>query len=136
MVGLSGQRFDKMEGDPQSWQKPVRQNDGQVKPNSPNRREVDTEPVQSLPRIQRRLAMRTRSKLLSAAAALALLALSGCVAYPAEPYGYGGGYGGGYYAAPPVVVAPAPYYYGGWGYGGGGGWGHGHGHGGGWGHGR
>jgi len=37
-----------------------------------------------------------------AVAALALLALSGCVAYPAGPgYGYA-------YAPGPVVVAPAP----------------------------
>ncbi len=52
------------------------------------------------------------------AVAGALLALGGCVAYPAEPY-----YGGGYYAAPaPVVVAPT---FGGFGYYGHGGWGHG-----------
>jgi hypothetical protein len=63
---------------------------------------------------------RTSSRILSVAVALGLLALGGCVAYPAEPYGY---YGGGYYAAPPVVVAPAPYW---WGWGDGHGWnGHG-----------
>ncbi len=61
------------------------------------------------------------------AALLALLTLTGCVAYPA---GYEGG---GYYAAPSAVVAvPVPvyrpyyggYYGGGWGRGGGG-WGRG-----------
>lgn len=54
-----------------------------------------------------------------------LLALSGCVAYPA---GYGGyGYGGGYYAAPAaeVVVPVGPIYGGGWGGWRGGGWGRG-----------
>lgn len=50
--------------------------------------------------------MASARRILVAGAALALLALSGCVAYPA----YGPGpYGGGYYApgysyAPPVVV--------------------------------
>jgi hypothetical protein len=44
-----------------------------------------------------------------AIAALSLLALSGCVAYP---YGYGGyAYAPGYYAAPIVVGGG---YYGGW----------------------
>jgi hypothetical protein len=62
-------------------------------------------------------------------AALALFGLSGCVAYPAGPYGYSDG---GYYApAPAYVYAPPPVvggvYLGGWGggWGGGGGW-HGH----------
>jgi hypothetical protein len=41
-------------------------------------------------------------------AALGLLALGGCVAYPAYGPGYYGGgyYGGGYAYAPPVVAAP------------------------------
>jgi hypothetical protein len=46
-------------------------------------------------------------RLLPAAAALTLLALSGCVAYPA---GYGYGYAPGY--APGYAYAPAPYVYG------------------------
>jgi len=63
---------------------------------------------------------RTCSRIILAVGSL--LALSGCVAYPAQPYGYGYGEGGGYYApAPPVVVVPPPYYggYGGYGWGGG-----------------
>jgi hypothetical protein len=59
-------------------------------------------------------------------AALALLGLAGCVAYPADYYGYGGGYyapAPAYAYAPPVV---GPVYIGGgccWG-----GWGGWHGH--------
>lgn len=48
----------------------------------------------------------------------AALALSGCVAYPADPaYGYAPGYAGAV-IAPPVVVAPRPVYrpYWGWHY--------------------
>jgi len=68
----------------------------------------------------------TTSRLASIGALLALLALTGCVAYPAG-YGYGEG---GYYAAPaPTVVVPIVPWYGGWGYGG---WGHGGGGHGGW----
>ena len=59
----------------------------------------------------------------AAAAALALLALSGCVAYPG--YGYPGyGYPAYGYAPPPVVVAAPPVVVGfgccrgGWGWGG------------------
>ncbi|MDR3524630.1 MAG: hypothetical protein P4L66_11060 [Acetobacteraceae bacterium] len=60
--------------------------------------------------------MKTRFSLaLLPLAALAALALGGCVVAPEEPYGYGYGY----YSAP-VVIAPPPLYYGGWG----GGWGH------------
>lgn len=73
-----------------------------------------------------RLELHIKSLLVPAVAFVALLALSGCVAYP----GYG--YGGGYYGAPAatVVVPVAPVY--GWG----GGWGHRGGWGGGgWGHG-
>ena len=76
----------------------------------------------------------THSLIRPAAALAALIALSGCVAYPEGTYGYGGP---AYYAPAPTVVVPiAPYrgWYGGggggWyrgGYGGGGGW-----HGGGW----
>jgi hypothetical protein len=60
-------------------------------------------------------------------AGLALLALGGCVAYPAYgPGPYAGGYydgGYGYAYAPPVVVAPVPVVVGGgWGRGWGGGW--------------
>lgn len=66
-------------------------------------------------------------------AVTALLALSGCVAYPAGGY-YGAPYGDPVYAPGPTVVVPiAPYYYGGsyGGYRGGyggyrGGYGHGH----------
>ena len=54
--------------------------------------------------------MRFTSRIVVRAAAVgaALLALSGCVAYPAGPYygngyGYGYGYAPGYYAAPPVA---------------------------------
>lgn len=55
-------------------------------------------------------------------AALALLALGGCVAYPAYgPAGYGGYYAPGYAYAPGPVIVDG----GGW-YGGGGGWGGGH----------
>ncbi len=63
--------------------------------------------------------------LLVPVAALAALALGGCVAYPA--YGPGYGYAPGYVYPAPVVVGGG--YYGGGGgyYGGGGGW-----HGGGW----
>jgi len=66
--------------------------------------------------------MKTRlSRTLLPLAALAALALGGCVVAPEQPYGYGYGYGSGYYSAP-VVIAPPLYYggYGGWG----GGWGH------------
>ena len=57
-----------------------------------------------------------------------VVALSGCVAYPAGPYAEGP-----YYAAPaPAVVLPPVYVGGGWGWGGG--WGHGGGYGGGGGH--
>ncbi len=73
-------------------------------------------------------------RMLATGAAIALLALSGCVAYPYPGYGYyGGGYGGYYgapyaygYAGPPVVVGGV-WGGGGWrgggGYYGGGGWG-------------
>jgi hypothetical protein len=48
-----------------------------------------------------------------------VVALSGCVAYPAGPYA-GGPYGSPYYAAPAAeVVLPPVYVGGGWG------WGHG-----------
>jgi hypothetical protein len=63
-------------------------------------------------------------------AALAVLALGGCVVAP----GYGP-YGGGYYA-PGYAYAPAPVVVGGGWYGGGGGWHGGGGGGGGWYHGR
>ena len=70
-------------------------------------------------------------RVLTPLAALALLAIGGCVAYPAYGPGpsAGGPYDGGYYApgyayAPPVVVAPVPVVVGGWGWGRGwGGWG-------------
>ncbi|MCW3477351.1 hypothetical protein [Limobrevibacterium gyesilva] len=66
---------------------------------------------------------RSLCRLLLPAATLALLGLSGCVAYPAYD---------GYYAAPAAgyVYAPAPRYYygGGYGYGYGRGWGHGRGY--------
>ena len=57
------------------------------------------------------------------------LALSGCVVYPSNGYGYGGGYYAPGYVASPVVVGVG----GGWGWGGGwgrgwGGGGHGGGH--------
>lgn len=49
------------------------------------------------------------TKALQVAVVASLVALGGCVAYPAGPYA-----GGGYYAEPaPVVVAPV---YGGFGY--------------------
>jgi len=79
-------------------------------------------------------------RVLSPLAALALLGLGGCVAYPA----YGPGYAGGYYApgayydggyapgyayGPGYAYAPAVVIGGGGYYGGGGGW---NGHGGGW----
>jgi hypothetical protein len=67
------------------------------------------------------------SRVLLPLAALAALALGGCIVAPEPGYGGYGGYG--YYGAP-VVVAPPPVVYGGWGWGGGGGWG------GGWGGGR
>jgi hypothetical protein len=50
-------------------------------------------------------AFRPLRRVLPAAAALALLALSGCVAYPAYPgYGYPGGYA--YAPAPAAVYVP------------------------------
>ena len=60
-------------------------------------------------------------RLATSAAAIALLALSGCVAYPAG-YGYAGAAPGYYAPAPAVVVPvyPAYGYRGGWG----GGYGH------------
>jgi len=67
-----------------------------------------------------------RHTLLRILTATALLALSGCYAYPYGPYGYGPAYGPAY--AGPVVAVPAPSIYvgGGWGHGwGGGGYGHG-----------
>ena len=67
-------------------------------------------------------------RVLTPLAALALLAIGGCVAYPAYgpgPYGDGGYYAPGYAYAPPVVVAPVPVVVGG-------GWGRGWGWGGGW----
>jgi len=60
-------------------------------------------------------------RLLAAGAALALLTLSGCVAYPYPGYGYNGGYYGGYYGAPyaygyggPAVVVGGSWCCGGW----------------------
>jgi hypothetical protein len=64
------------------------------------------------------MSIRFFRRLLLPAAGLALLALSGCVVYPASP-GYGYGYGGGY-GGPGVYVAPPPVVIGGWW---GGGWG-------------
>ena len=63
-----------------------------------------------------------RHTLLRIITATALLALSGCYAYP---YGYGPAYGPAY--AGPVVAVPAPSIYvgGGWGRGWGGGYGRG-----------
>lgn len=70
-------------------------------------------------------------RLIRPAAVVALVALSGCVAYPAG-YGYYGGGGGGYYAPAATVVVPV---YPGYGYGGGYGGGYGRGYGGGYGRG-
>jgi len=59
------------------------------------------------------------SRALLPLAAIAALALGGCIVAPEQPYGYG------YYGAPgPVVIAPPPLYLGGWGGGWGEGWGH------------
>jgi hypothetical protein len=58
------------------------------------------------------IALLTR-RVVAPLAALALLALSGCVAYP-DPY-YGGGYYGGYgYAPAPAYVGPTVVVGGGW----------------------
>lgn len=72
-----------------------------------------------------------RKGLLTAAAIVAALGLSGCVYYP--DYGYGYGYGYPAYAAPPVAGSISIGT--GWGGGWGGGWGDRDWHGGGWGRG-
>jgi len=58
-----------------------------------------------------------------------VIALGGCVAYPAGPYPAGPYAGGPYYAAPaPEIILPPVYVGGGWGHGYGGGYGGGGGH--------
>jgi uncharacterized membrane protein YedE/YeeE len=52
-------------------------------------------------------ASRKAARLAAAVAAIAMLTLSGCVAYPASPY-YGGYYGGAAYTYAPAYYAPTP----------------------------